>query len=163
VLYEGRQIYFGAMQTAKAFFIDLGFECPPRQTTGDFLTSLTNPAERVVRKGFEGKTPHSPDEFAAAWRGSLERTRLLQEIEDFDMQYAIGGTSLQDFKQSRKALQAKSQCVVPLLPIYAHTDPTQACAITVYPFSPDAGQPVYDTRLSEASRGHGCYRHWHHL
>lgn len=113
VLYEGRQIYFGAIGTAKSFFVDLGFECPPRQTTGDFLTSLTNPSERVVRKGFEGKTPHTPDEFAAAWRASLERTRLLQEIEDFDINYAIGGSALQDFKQSRKALQAKSQYVIP--------------------------------------------------
>ncbi|RMD43205.1 hypothetical protein DV735_g1891, partial [Chaetothyriales sp. CBS 134920] len=65
ILYEGRQIYFGDIHEAKTFFIDLGFECPSRQTTADFLTSLTNPAERVVRKGFEGRTPNTPDEFAS--------------------------------------------------------------------------------------------------
>lgn len=111
VLYEGRQIYFGKINAAKSFFINLGFECPRRQTTGDFLTSLTNPTERIVREGFEGKTPCTPDEFANAWRGSEDRARLLQEIEEFDRQYPIGGPSLQEFKQSRKALQARSQCV----------------------------------------------------
>ncbi|KAI9876370.1 MAG: hypothetical protein M1830_006664 [Pleopsidium flavum] len=45
VLYEGRQIYFGRADSAKAYFIRLGFVCPGRATTGDFLTSLTNPAE----------------------------------------------------------------------------------------------------------------------
>ncbi|KAL8992956.1 MAG: hypothetical protein Q9188_007456, partial [Gyalolechia gomerana] len=109
VLYEGRQIYFGDIHTAKTFFVNLGFECPPRQTTADFLTSLTNLAERVVRKGFEGKTPYTPDEFAAVWQKSEDRARLLQEIEEFDSQFPIGGPSLNDFKHSRKFLQARSQ------------------------------------------------------
>jgi ATP-binding cassette subfamily G (WHITE) protein 2 (PDR) len=52
VLYEGSQIYFGDIDAAKLFLINLGFECPLRQTTADFLTSLTNLAERLVRKGF---------------------------------------------------------------------------------------------------------------
>ena len=82
-----------------------------RQTTADFLTSLTNPAERVIRKGFEGKTPYTPDEFAVAWQKSEDRALLLQEIKEFDSQYPIGGPSLDKFRHSRKALQAKSQYV----------------------------------------------------
>ena len=109
MLYEGRQIYFGDIHAAKVFFVNIGFECPPRQTTADFLTSLTNPAERVVRKGFVGKTPYTPDEFAAVWRKSEDRARLLQEIEEFDSQYPIGGPSFDEFKRSRKASQAKLQ------------------------------------------------------
>ena len=112
VLYEGRQIYFGRTDTARKFFINLGFECSPRQTTADFLTSLTNPAERKIRKGYEGKTPSTPSDFAAVWRESDDRARLLREIEDFDGQYPIGGASLDEFKRSRKASQARSQCVV---------------------------------------------------
>jgi len=111
VLYEGRQIYFGDIHAAKAFFVNLGFECPVRQTTADFLTSLTNPAERVVRKGFEGKTPHTPDQFAAVWQKSKDRAHLLNEIKEFDSQYPIGGPSLDKFKNSRKALQSRSQYV----------------------------------------------------
>ena len=111
VLYEGRQIYFGDIHAAKTFFVNLGFECAPRQTTADFLTSLTNPAERVVRTGFKGKVPLSPDEFAAVWRQSKDRARLLQEIEDFDGQYPIGGPSLHEFKHSRQSMQSRSQYV----------------------------------------------------
>lgn len=111
VIYEGRQIYFGDIHAAKTFFVHLGFECPPRQTTADFLTSLTNPAERVVCKGFEGRTPNTPDEFAALWQKSEDRTRLLQEIEEFDSQYPIGGPSLDEFKRSRKSFQARSQYI----------------------------------------------------
>ncbi|KAJ3500501.1 hypothetical protein NM208_g17128 [Fusarium decemcellulare] len=55
VIYEGRQIFFGRADAAKQYFVNLGFECPPRQTTPDFLTSMTAPLERVVRPGFEGK------------------------------------------------------------------------------------------------------------
>ena len=111
MLYEGRQIYFGDINAAKSFFVNLGFECTLRQTTGDFLTSLTNPAERTVRKGFEGKTPSTPDEFAAVWQKSEDRARLLQDIKEFDSQYPIGGPSLDKFKHSRKALQARTQYV----------------------------------------------------
>ena len=50
LLYEGRQIYFGEKDAAKTFFINMGFDCPLRQTTADFLTSLTSPAERIVRQ-----------------------------------------------------------------------------------------------------------------
>lgn len=38
VLYEGRQIYFGPTDEAKEYFEQMGWYCPPRQTTGDFLT-----------------------------------------------------------------------------------------------------------------------------
>ncbi|KAJ4360097.1 uncharacterized protein N0V89_000656 [Didymosphaeria variabile] len=57
VLYEGRQIYFGPADAAKAFFERQGWYCPPRQTTGDFLTSVTNPQERKAREGMENKVP----------------------------------------------------------------------------------------------------------
>ena len=107
VLYEGRQIYFGPTTAAKEFFVNMGFACAERATTGDFLTSLTNPAERVVRKGFEHLVPHTPDEFAAVWQKSKERARLLQDIDQFNKDYPLGGEQLEKFKHSRKAQQAK--------------------------------------------------------
>lgn len=104
VLYEGRQIYFGDIHAAKKYFLDLGFDCPPRQTTGDFLTSITSPAERVTRPGFEGKTPYTPDEFAAAWYKSEDRAKLMRDIEEFDTLYPIGGASLEQFKEGRRGM-----------------------------------------------------------
>lgn len=115
VLYEGRQIYFGNIHAAKAFFVNMGFECPLRQTTADFLTSLTSPAERVVRKGFEGKTPYTPDEFAAVWQKSEDRAQLLRDIDEFDREYPIGGEALEQFKVSRKGT---SNLIVPFLRPY---------------------------------------------
>lgn len=108
VLYEGRQIYFGPTAEARDYFINLGFECAPRQTTPDFLTSVTNPEERIVRFGFEGKTPRTPDEFADIWRTSVERAALLQRIVDFNTQYPLLGPSYERFKSYRRAMQSKS-------------------------------------------------------
>ncbi|KAI9751254.1 MAG: pyruvate dehydrogenase E1, beta subunit [Chaenotheca gracillima] len=109
VLYEGRQIYFGEKDRAKEFFVNAGFHCPERATTGDFLTSLTNPAERIVRAGFENRVPRTPDEFATLWRESEDRQRLLAEIDTFEREFPVGGEQLANFKHSRKAQQAKHQ------------------------------------------------------
>ncbi|OTA56661.1 hypothetical protein K449DRAFT_387405 [Hypoxylon sp. EC38] len=109
VLYEGRQIFFGRADAAKQYFINLGFECPARQTTPDFLTSMTSPIERIVRKGFEGKAPRTPDEFAAAWKNSAEYEALQVEIEEYKRQHPLNGPDAEAFRASRKQQQAKGQ------------------------------------------------------
>ncbi|KAI0383501.1 ABC-2 type transporter-domain-containing protein [Hypomontagnella monticulosa] len=106
VLYEGRQIYFGPKDEAKSYFTGLGYHCPDRQTTADFLTSLTNPSERVVEPGFEDRVPRTPDEFAQAWKHSEARARLLFDIRVFEEQYPIKGPHFQMLKESRKVQQA---------------------------------------------------------
>lgn len=111
VLYEGRQIYFGPCTEAQAYFENLGFDCPDRQTTADFLTSMTSPLERVVRKGFENKVPCTPDDFAKVWKASQERAALVQEVDEYNQRYTIGGEYLERFKESRKAQQSKHQRV----------------------------------------------------
>lgn len=109
LLYEGRQIYFGPTDEAKDFFTNLGFQCPERQTTADFLTSLTSPAERVVKDGYEKTVPRTPDEFVLAWKNSVAYRKLQKEIADYDGQYPLDGEALQKFVNSRKAMQSKSQ------------------------------------------------------
>jgi len=111
VLYEGRQIYFGRCTDAKEYFVRLGFDCPSRQTTADFLTSMTSALERVVRKGFENRVPRTPDDFALMWKNSPERAALVKEVDDYNIQYEIGGQYLQEFKDSRRAQQSKHQRV----------------------------------------------------
>ncbi|KAJ5698814.1 ABC multidrug transporter A-2 [Penicillium macrosclerotiorum] len=107
VLYQGRQIYFGRADDARRFFIDMGFDCPDRQTTADFLTSLTSPSERRVRAGFENQVPRTPDEFATRWRDSDERKRLLQEIQTCRSQHPVNGDQWDAFNLSRAAEKAK--------------------------------------------------------
>ena len=109
LLYEGRQIYFGNIHRAKEYFVEMGFDCPPRQTTADYLTSITSPAERITRPGFENRTPFTPDEFAAYWHKSSDRAQLIKEIDEYEAQYPLGGEGLELFKGARKAAQAKSQ------------------------------------------------------
>ncbi|TRM65094.1 ABC-2 type transporter-domain-containing protein [Schizophyllum amplum] len=108
VLYEGRQIYFGRTTDAKDFFLRMGFECPERQTTGDFLTSLTNPAERVVRPGFEKSVPRTAAEFAQRWKESPERQQLLADIDAHNAEYPLGGENFEQFERSRRSQQSKS-------------------------------------------------------
>jgi ATP-binding cassette subfamily G (WHITE) protein 2 (PDR) len=109
VLYEGRQIFFGKTTDAKAYFVNMGFHCPDRQTDADFLTSMTSPLERIVRKGFEGRVPRTPDEFAQRWLESPERAALLRDIEAYEQKYPIGGEASQRFKESRQLQKAKGQ------------------------------------------------------
>ncbi|OAA65489.1 ABC transporter cdr4 [Niveomyces insectorum RCEF 264] len=109
VLYEGRQIYFGPTADARAYFVNLGFECPPRATTPDFLTSMTSPQERIVRPGFEGRAPRTPDEFAAAWRNSAEYRALQADIEAYKASHPINGPDAEAFRASKRAQQARAQ------------------------------------------------------
>jgi hypothetical protein len=113
-LYEGRQIYFGPCHEAKTFFTNMGFECAPRQTTADFLTSLTSPTERLIKPGFEGRTPRTADEFAATWKGSPNYRRLIEEIDGYNEKFPIGGKSVADFVDSRRAQQAVQQYDPPI-------------------------------------------------
>lgn len=83
LMYEGYQIYCGKGDAAKSFFEDMGYECPKRHTTADYLTSLTNPAERIARKGYEGKVPKTAKDFYEYWRKSPAYNRLIDNIDDY--------------------------------------------------------------------------------
>lgn len=88
VLYEGRQIYFGPANGAKRYFEKQGWYCPPRQTTGDFLTSVTNPDERTAREGMEDKVPRTPEDFERAWRQSPEYGALQTELNEYEQEFS---------------------------------------------------------------------------
>jgi ATP-binding cassette, subfamily G (WHITE), member 2, PDR len=107
VLYEGRQIYFGPADTAKAYFENMGWSCPARQTTGDFLTSVTNPQERRVRDGFENKVPRTAGDFEKYWLESENYKICLQDIAEAEKENPIGGGALDLFRESKRQAQAK--------------------------------------------------------
>ena len=81
---EGKCLYFGPADNAKQYFLDLGFDCPERWTTADFLTSVTDEHERTVRKGWEDRIPRSAEEFSALYRKSDDYKMNLGDIEDFE-------------------------------------------------------------------------------
>lgn len=109
VLYEGRQIYFGPASQAKRYFEKQGWFCPTRQTTGDFLTSVTNPQERVAREGYENKVPRTPEDFERLWRQSPEYQALIGDMDTYDKEY-LGerqGESIAQFREQKNFRQAK--------------------------------------------------------
>lgn len=85
VLYDGRVIYSGrAGDEAKEYFTDyLGFHCPVRQTTPDFLSAVTSPEEQRVVDGFQPRPPLDPDGLAEAFRRSPKYEALQKDVQYF--------------------------------------------------------------------------------
>ncbi|CAI7084678.1 ASB_collapsed_G0013100.mRNA.1.CDS.1 [Saccharomyces cerevisiae] len=84
VLDDGYQLYFGPAKDAKKYFQDMGYYCPPRQTTADFLTSITSPTERIISKEFIEKgtrVPQTPKDMAEYWLQSENYKNLIKDID----------------------------------------------------------------------------------
>ncbi|CAH2353785.1 protein Snq2p [[Candida] railenensis] len=81
ILYRGLQIYFGPTELAKSYFEDMGWECPARQTTAEFLTAITDPIGRFPKPGFEHKVPRTAEDFERYWLNSPEFAKLQDEID----------------------------------------------------------------------------------
>ncbi|KAJ5566187.1 hypothetical protein N7535_007825 [Penicillium sp. DV-2018c] len=109
VLYEGHQVYFGSAAGAKAYFENQGWDCPARQTTGDFLTSVTNPQERKAKPGMENRVPRTPEEFEAAWLKSPEYKQLQDDIAAYERSNPVGedAQALTAFQERKREAQAK--------------------------------------------------------
>lgn len=86
VIHEGQCLYFGSADRAKDYFLGLGFDCPERATTADFLTGVTDEHERTVRKGWEDRIPRSAVDFGQAYRKSDEYQKNLEDIQDYESQ-----------------------------------------------------------------------------
>ncbi|CAL9734615.1 protein Snq2p [Monosporozyma servazzii] len=84
VLHSGRQIYFGKIGDAKHYFEKMGYDCPPRQVTAEFLTSLTDPnGYHIMKQGLERKVPRTADEFEQYWLNSPEYSQLRDDITTY--------------------------------------------------------------------------------
>lgn len=108
VIDEGRMIYQGPAKEAKQYMIDLGFHCPKRETTADFLVAVTDPKQRIVREGYEDQIPRSAEDFERAYRTSEAYQRMLADVEEYEKQ--LGESDYQDtreFKQSVKEQKSK--------------------------------------------------------
>lgn len=81
---EGKCLYFGPAESAKQYFLNLGFDCPERWTTPDFLTSVSDKYERSVRSGWEDRIPRSADEFTVTYRSSEVYRKNIQDIDEFE-------------------------------------------------------------------------------
>lgn len=84
VVYKGKQVYFGPADKAKAYFERMGFDCPNRQTTAEFLTAVTDPNGRFPKPGFEDRVPKNEHEFVEYWKNSPEYAELIQQIDEYN-------------------------------------------------------------------------------
>ncbi|KAJ8663054.1 hypothetical protein O0I10_001231 [Lichtheimia ornata] len=84
LLDEGYCIYFGPVDQARAYFEDIGFYCPPRKSTPDFLTGLCNPLEREVRPGYEDSVPQHASQFQDRYYESSMYKRMMAELEEYE-------------------------------------------------------------------------------
>lgn len=81
---DGKCAFFGRSEDAKSYFENLGFECPPRWTTPDFLTSVSDPNARRIKPGWEDRVPRTAEEFQALYRQSDVFKATMADIEDFE-------------------------------------------------------------------------------
>ncbi|KAG9804887.1 putative ABC multidrug transporter, partial [Aureobasidium melanogenum] len=105
VLYEGRTIYYGPASKARTFFEKQGWTCDKRQTTGDFLTGLTNPAERKAREGMENKVPRTSEDFERLWLESSAYKDMQRGIEEHEKSVS-GEETIQSFRDNKGEFQA---------------------------------------------------------
>ena len=109
VIDEGRMLFQGPANEAKQYFIDLGLHCPDGETTADFLTSVTDPTQRIFREGCEASTPKTAEEFERAFKNSSSYKRVLQDIEDYEKHLGnTGFVDAREFKQSVKEQKSKN-------------------------------------------------------
>ncbi|QPC78086.1 hypothetical protein HYE68_008838 [Fusarium pseudograminearum] len=108
VLYEGRGIFFGRISLASGYFERMGWYRLPRQTTGDFLTAITNPEQRQAKAGQERSVPRTSEEFEQYWRASPEYSTLMEEIDEYQKNfYENSNVTQKRFEEIRGKLKAK--------------------------------------------------------
>ncbi|KAL8916273.1 MAG: hypothetical protein Q9172_006380 [Xanthocarpia lactea] len=109
VIDQGRMMYQGSASEAKQYFIDLGFHCPDRQTTADFLTSVTDPTQRLLRDGYEVSAPRTAADFEQTFKHSEAYKKVLADVADYEayLQQTDHGDA-QQFKQSVQEQKSKT-------------------------------------------------------
>jgi len=103
-------VYSGPANEAKKYFENLGYYCPERQTTADFLTACTDPNERRFKDNFNGPIPKGAIELEKAFRESDAYKRLLQDVESYEK--VLEETDYADARQFKQSVQeTKSKTV----------------------------------------------------
>ncbi|KAF8749247.1 ABC transporter [Rhizoctonia solani] len=96
VIYEGKQIYFGPADSARQYFMDMGWEPANRQTTADFLVAVTDPLARTPRSGWKDRV-----------RAQLKNLRLVgsraRKVARLEKKHTISARAERADHMSRKS------------------------------------------------------------
>ncbi|KAF5379148.1 hypothetical protein D9615_006042 [Tricholomella constricta] len=106
LIYEGKMAYFGPADQAKQYFMDMGYEPANRQTTADFLVSVTDPRGRISRPGVL-TLPRTADEFAEHFKRSPLGAANREDRELYMSQFVGKPKRASAYIESAQAEQAK--------------------------------------------------------
>ena len=107
VMYEGQMIFCGPASRAKEYFLELGFHCPERQTTADFLTAITSPAERKFQKTFNGPRYDTAESLAQVFRSSNDYHLLQQDMIRYQENIASDASYTSNFQSEVEGMRSK--------------------------------------------------------
>jgi ABC-type multidrug transport system ATPase subunit len=127
LLDEGYTLYFGPVSKAKDYFVQLGFYCPPRKSTPDFLTGISNPLERQIRPGFEDSAPKHASEFQKRFQQSDIYKIMMEELAHVENQF----DSEKSDEAFRKAMDEEHQKYAPNKSPFVASFLQQVIALTI--------------------------------
>lgn len=107
VMYEGRMIFSGSIHAAKQYFEELGFVCPERQTTPDFLTSVTSTVDRIIRPDHTGPLYLDPDSLAEAFKRSSHYVQLQKELLEYSVTARDNKSALVALRSNVDSIRSK--------------------------------------------------------
>lgn len=109
VIDSGRCVYCGPARDAKQYFIDLGYLCPERQTTPDFLTGVTDPTERRFREGFKDRAPRTAEELERAYRSSEIYRGVLRDVQEYERELKESNHAVtREFEEATQEQKSKT-------------------------------------------------------
>ena len=132
VIEEGRMIYQGPAKEAKEYFQSLGFYCPERQSTADFLTSVGDPNERQFQPGKEASTPKTATELEAAFADSDHYKKLIADVNSYETKLQESENA--DARQFQGAVEEGKSKHVSKRSSYTVSFPRQVYACTLREF-----------------------------
>ena len=107
-------VYFGPADRARQYFIDMGYVPANRQTTPDFLVSVTDPNGRTAvdeqqeASGSNSRPiPRNAAEFEAYYRDSEIRKINLEDIQGYRTEFVDKGHLMQSYKESAHQEKAR--------------------------------------------------------
>lgn len=107
VMYERQMIFCGSANRAKEYFLELGFHCPERQTTADFLTAITSPVEWTFQTTYTGPRYDTAESLAQAFRNSDYYRYLQQETVRYREQIASDAFITSTFQSEVNGMRSK--------------------------------------------------------
>ncbi|KAF7316625.1 Brefeldin A resistance protein [Mycena chlorophos] len=113
VISEGRMVYFGPADKAREYFLSLGYvPQAERQTTPDFIVSVTDPAGRIVKPGLtpeeDARRPRTSAELADHFLASKLMQQNLDDIKAYRAECAPGQQDrVEHYMRSAQAEHAK--------------------------------------------------------